>query len=179
MKLPDKTMMHGSDYAGQDPRGWIVTEKLDGFFARWTGTRLLTREGVDFNAPEWFTAGLPSFPLDCELFAGYGHRAVLNGATRWRDKKRWAPLTLMVFDAPAEAGGYEDRHNAIVNNFNRWSTWARVARRWTCSGKAGLVQSLSGIIEVRGEGLVIREPAAFYTVGRVVTMLKVKPEFIR
>ena len=46
MRSSHKTMMHGSDYAGQDPRGWIVTEKFDGFFARWTGETLLTREGV-------------------------------------------------------------------------------------------------------------------------------------
>ena len=172
---PDKDMQRGSDYAGQDPAGWIVTEKFDGFFARWTGSALLTREGHDYNAPEWFTAGLPGFALDCELFAGYGLRPFLNSAHRWRDKARWRQVELIVFDAPAAHGGYEVRHRTITI---RERPGLRVASRWTCPGKPGLVEALAAVKAKGGEGLVIRHPDVPYTVGRVATMLKVKPEFV-
>ena len=175
-KAPNATMMHGSDFAGQDPAGWIVTEKFDGFFARWTGQTLLTREGHDYNAPEWFTHGLPRFALDCEVFAGYGRREFLNSAHRWRDKGRWRQVELIAFDAPAACGGYAARHSAITV---RERPGLRVAARWTCAGKPGLVEALAAVKAKGGEGLVIRHPEAPYQVGRVQTMLKVKPEFIR
>lgn len=178
MKSPDKTMMHGIDYAGQDPTGWIATEKFDGHFARWTGTNLLTREGIDYNPPGWFTAGLPCCALDCELFAGYGNRLALNGAPRWRDRNRWRCAELIALDAPARAGGFEARHDAILEQIAE-RPGLRIAELWVCAGKPGLVESLAGIRAKGGEGLVVRHPAAFYTIGRVNTMLKVKPEFIR
>ena len=173
---PDKDMQHGSDYAGQDPAGWIVTEKFDGFFARWTGRTLLTREGHDYNAPAWFTAGLPPFALDCEVFAGYGNRPFINSAHRWRDKARWRQVELIVFDAPGVCGAYAARRRAIAV-LER--PGLRVAPRWTCTGKPALVEALAAVRARGGEGLVIRQPAAPYTVGRVATMLKVRPEFIQ
>ena len=174
---PDKIMMHGSDYAGQDPVGWIVTEKFDGFFARWTGTRLLTREGANYNPPDWFVAGLPPWPIDCELFAGYGKRGSLNGAPRWRDKMRWAGLRLIAFDAPTASGGYANRHDWLCRLITE-SPWIRLVNRWTCTGKGDVVQALEVVLRKGGEGLVIRDPQALYTIGRVQTMLKVKPEFL-
>jgi DNA ligase-1 len=120
--MNDKAMMHGTDYAGQDPTGWIVTEKFDGHFARWTGCQLLTREGANYNPPDWFVAGLPPWPIDCELFAGYGKRGSLNGAPRWRDKNRWAGLQLVAFDIPTGMGGYEIRHDNLVSHL-RESEW--------------------------------------------------------
>jgi DNA ligase-1 len=168
-------MMHGRDFFDfptTDPTGWIVTEKFDGFFARWTGSTLLTREGHDYNAPAWFLAGLPRCALDCELFAGYGRREFLNSADRWRDKSRWRCAELVAFDAPEARGGYEVRRRAI-NVCERLGL--RVAKRWTCSGDLGLVESLAVIAGSGGEGLVIRHPDAPYAIGKVQTMLKVKP----
>lgn len=177
---PDASMMHASDYAGQNPRGWIVTEKLDGFFARWTGSRLLTREGVDYNAPEWFTECLPCFALDCELFAGYGRRTFLNSAPKWRDNRRWSSVSLLAFDVPNQfAGSYTFRHHSLVTHCTNRCAWFGVVQQWTCSGKAGLVQALEAITHKGGEGLVIRHPSTPYTIGRVDTMLKLKPGFIR
>ena len=172
--MNDKAMMHGTDYAGQDPTGWIVTEKFDGHFARWTGCQLLTREGANYNPPDWFVAGLPPWPIDCELFAGYGKRGSLNGAPRWRDKNRWAGLQLVAFDIPTGMGGYEIRHDNLVSHL-RESEWLRIAPRWVCLlGTPGLAEALEGVLRKGGEGLVIRDPQALYTVGRVQTMLKVK-----
>ena len=175
---PNKTMMHGSDYAGQDPTNWLVTEKFDGFFARWTGQTLLTREGVDFNAPAWFTSGLPRFALDCELFAGYGKRETLNAAPRWKDKDRWNGLKLIAFDAPGLSGNYRSRHSemdcAVHDTIHHQLTLC-----WTCLSKGAMLDNLCAVTARGGEGLVIRQPAAPYTIGRVSTMLKVKPEFVQ
>jgi DNA ligase-1 len=175
---PEDSMMHGSDYTGQNPKNWVVTEKFDGFFARWTGAELFTREGKNYNAPKWFTVGLPAFALDCELFAGNGQRFTLNCAHRWTDKRRWGLAELIVFDAPSIVGCYENRHNVILKHTTE-RAGLRIAERWTCSGMPGLLDSLTVVKRRGGEGLVIRHPDALYEIGRTQTMLKVKPEFIQ
>jgi DNA ligase 1 len=178
MKTPNKTMMHGSDYAGEDPTGWLVTEKFDGFFARWTGKTLLTREGKDFHAPPWFTAGLPDMPLDCELFAGYRKRETLNNIHRAKDEARWCWAELVVFDAPGAPGGYEERHAQIVRHITT-RPGLLVVPCWKCQSFYGLVEFLATVTERGGEGLVIRHPDALYVPGITRQMLKVKPEFMQ
>ena len=169
--------MQGSDYAVQDVSNWDCTEKLDGFFARWDGDALLSREGADFNAPKWITDGLPAFPLDCELFAGYGKRQTLNGCHKWKHLERWRAVELVVFDTPVSFGFYKARHAQITKAVTV-RPGLRVARRWLCQGGPALVEDLRHVLLRGGEGLILRNSTARYTVGRVNTMLKVLPEFI-
>ena len=54
-----------------DPTGWWLSEKLDGVRAYWDGTRLLSRTGIRYWAPDWFLAALPAeLALDGELGPG-------------------------------------------------------------------------------------------------------------
>src|SRR6516162_1055509 len=53
-----------------DPTGWLLSEKLDGVRAYWDGKQFLSRLGNLYHAPDWFLAGLPSEPLDGELWLG-------------------------------------------------------------------------------------------------------------
>src|SRR4051812_34623257 len=53
-----------------DLTGWWMSEKLDGVRAYWDGKKLWSRLGNEFLAPDWFTAPLPAFPLDGELWGG-------------------------------------------------------------------------------------------------------------
>ena len=46
----------------------VDERKLDGVRAWWDGTGFLSRLGNPYLAPAWFTAALPSFPLDGELW---------------------------------------------------------------------------------------------------------------
>lgn len=49
-------------YSGQDVSGWLVSEKLDGVFARWSGGVLFNKEWRVLVAPASITEGKP----DCE-----------------------------------------------------------------------------------------------------------------
>src|SRR5687768_17070890 len=51
-----------------DPKGWWMSEKLDGMRAYWDGVQLLSRLGNVIHAPDYFIKGLPKHPLDGELF---------------------------------------------------------------------------------------------------------------
>ena len=53
----------------QDPKGWLISEKLDGVRCYWNGKEMLTRNGNPFYAPQWFVDALPkNFALDGELW---------------------------------------------------------------------------------------------------------------
>ena len=61
-------MMLATDWEGEDPTGWWMTEKYDGIRAIWTGSQFVSRTGKVIPVPEFFKLGLPSFGLDGELW---------------------------------------------------------------------------------------------------------------
>jgi DNA ligase-1 len=165
-----RTLMHGSDWIGQDLAGWIVTEKFDGYRAYWDGRRLWTRGGCRYPAPPWFTAGLPDMPLDCELFAGYGNRETL--AACMNSPAAFAGKGLMVFDSPTTPGGYSERSAAI--GALSLPAHVKAVSSWACPGVDGLKAHLLTLKAAGGEGFVVHKPGAPYTPGRVQTVLKFK-----
>ncbi|MEE9395821.1 MAG: hypothetical protein V3V31_02290, partial [Methylococcales bacterium] len=68
-KPPDITLAHVYT-KGIDVGQYWISEKLDGVRAYWNGRQLLSRQGNPYIAPNWFTTGFPSYPLDGELWAG-------------------------------------------------------------------------------------------------------------
>ena len=54
-----------------NPRGWLMSEKLDGVRCYWNGTKTYSRTNNEFFPPKWFTDALPkNVALDGELFLG-------------------------------------------------------------------------------------------------------------
>lgn len=164
--------MHGSDWTDDvDPSGWVVSEKLDGCRAFWDGAQLWSRGGKAIAAPACLTAGLPSFPLDGEVWAGRGRfeearLAVQYG--RWTRRCRF-----MVFDVPLVSAPWPARMQEAARAL-RGCCWARPVIFTVCRDTDDLLEKLTRVQRIGGEGLMIREPCAPYTPGRVRTMLKVK-----
>lgn len=151
------TLMHGSDWSGENLAGWLAAEKLDGWRAFWDGRQLWTRQGKRYAAPAAFLAGLPNFHLDCELVA----------AESTSDRKvcslvksgRWDSLRLRPFLAP---GGQDiSRLPGAVEWFPVRDTLAAIA-------------AMRLIQEAGGEGLMLRKPGSRYTAGRTGNLLKLK-----
>lgn len=54
-----------------DPKGWLISEKLDGVRCYWNGQAMYTRNGNPFVPPDWFRKALPKdMCLDGELWSG-------------------------------------------------------------------------------------------------------------
>ena len=54
----------------QDPKGWLMSEKLDGVRCYWDGQKMSTRNGNAFFPPAWFIKDLPTdLALDGELWS--------------------------------------------------------------------------------------------------------------
>src|SRR5262249_19328150 len=93
-----------------DPKGWWMSEKLDGIRAYWTGSQMLSRKGNIIHTPEWFTKNLPDHPLDGELFMDRKSFQKTSGIVRRQDKSDlWKQIRYLIFDAPAHGGKFEER----------------------------------------------------------------------
>src|SRR5258708_562763 len=119
---PEKTSADGDEASGPplllaeswgnaaDLSGWWMSEKLDGVRAYWDGKQFLSRQGNLYHAPDWFIEGLPTSPLDGELWIGRKKFQRTVSIVRRQDKPDlWSEVLFLVFDAPAAAGGFEQR----------------------------------------------------------------------
>ncbi len=152
-----------------DPTGWWVSDKLDGIRAYWDGQGgLWSRLGKRFvKAPQAWLAQLPvDVPLDGELYLG---------PLRFNDTVRavkgcdgWQELRYVVFDAPADPQGYENRIRHAAEQ------WRDVTPVVECNGLEHLWSALREA-EAKGlEGIMLRQPESLYVGKRSRTLLKVK-----
>lgn len=95
-----------------------ISEKLDGFRAVWDGEKFVSKDGLTFDAPEWFTSGLPrNVKLDGELWTGRGGWNLVASIARTKkeslkfDESRWADVQYMIFDSPTLHEMYGDVEN--------------------------------------------------------------------
>lgn len=166
-------------FEDHDPTGWWMSEKLDGVRAYWDGTRFVSRLGNAYLAPEWFREGLPSFPLDGELFAGRGaFQKAVSIARRVDAGQAWRELRFVVFDAPGVDAGFEDRLGHLHEHLgSRPHAHTHVLEHRQCEGRPDLFAELARIEGLGGEGVMLRRPGSRYVAGRSETLLKVKSFF--
>lgn len=159
-----------------DLAGWWMSEKLDGVRAYWDGKQFLSRLGNRFHAPDWFVAGLPTTPLDGELWGGRKKFQRTVGLVKRQDKSdHWKELQYVVFDAPGHDGTFEERieHCRSVLEAAK-NEYASLLAHEPCRGEEHLKEELARVEELGGEGLMLRKPNSKYEIGRSSTLLKVK-----
>jgi DNA ligase-1 len=159
-----------------DLTGWWMSEKLDGVRAFWDGKQFLSRQGNLYHAPDWFVAGLPVVPLDGELWIDRKKFQRTTSIVRRQDKSdHWKEVSFVVFDAPAMPALFEERVAFFTDHLQRHAPpYARALGHELCKGIDHLRRELARIEALGGEGLMLRQPASKYAVGRSATLLKVK-----
>ncbi len=156
--------------------GWWMSEKLDGVRAYWDGQRFLSRQGNQLHAPDWFVSGLPSEPLDGELWMDRkAFQRTVSIVRRQDQSDHWKQITFVTFDAPTVRGAFEARLEFLQATFaERRPEYARVLQQDRCRGLDHLREELARVESLGGEGLMLREPGSVYEAGRSTTLLKVK-----
>jgi len=159
-----------------DLAGWWMSEKLDGVRAYWDGQQFLSRQGNVFHAPEWFVQGLPSTPLDGELWLDRRKFQRTVSIVRRQDKsEHWKELAYIVFDAPGIDDRFEKRLRYCEEFFGKNKlAHARAHGHSQCKGLEHLKEELARVEGLGGEGLMLRQPGSSYQVGRSATLLKIK-----
>lgn len=159
-----------------DPAGWWMSEKLDGIRAYWNGEQFLSRLGNTLHAPDWFTVGLPSVPLDGELWiTRKAFQRTVSVVRRHDRSEHWRDVRFLVFDAPDDSVAFERRLRTIetIMQSNR-PAYAQALEHRLCRGANHLRRELAQIESLGGEGLMLRQPDSLYQPGRSNTLLKVK-----
>lgn len=163
--------MLAKKYNGQNPKGWMMSEKLDGVRAIWDGETIKSRNGKVFNAPAWFTKGLPKgIMLDGELWGGRGLFSKTVGKVRARQGD-WSTIRFMIFDTPAD-GEFTERYNNISALGLPYH--CGIVEHTECKSEAHLNEFLNSILEKNGEGVMLRAPTSNYDNKRSNSLLKVK-----
>lgn len=167
--------------APPDPSGWWVSEKLDGVRAYWNGSDFYSRNGLLFNAPKWFKAGLPKDAhLDGELWCGrdaFERCVQIIKYQKGSTADEWQHLSFLVFDAPVFEGrddhAYEERV-AFVERATKASEHAKAVEVRRVRDQAHVDDLLQSVLAAGGEGLMLREPGSRYVRVRSSSLLKVK-----
>lgn len=160
---------------GIDPRGYLVSEKLDGVRALWDGQRLRFRSGRAISAPAWFLAQLPKTPLDGELWTARRGFDALSATVRRVEPvdAEWRRVRYHVFELPAGEGSFEqraDRLKALAGGVVVPVEQLRLA------SNAELNRRLKETVAAGGEGLVLHRADAPLATGRSDLLLKLKPQ---
>ena len=159
-----------------DLSGWWISEKLDGVRAWWDGQRFLSRQGNEFMAPDWFVKGLPTTPLDGELWLDRKSFQKTISIVRRQDRGlQWKQIKYLVFDAPSVVAPFEERIAGLTATFSGTAfKYAELLGQSKCDSTDHLRRELARVESLGGEGLMLREPGSKYEAGRSSTLLKIK-----
>ncbi len=159
-----------------DLSGWLMSEKLDGVRAYWTGREFLSRLGNVFHVPDWFITGLPPLPLDGEFWIDRKAFQRTVGIVRRQDKTDlWNQVRFLIFDAPDAGHRFEHRLREVQRLVRAYQPpYARALEHTECIDADHLRRELARVGALGGEGLMFRQPGSHYEAGRSSTLLKVK-----
>ena len=175
--LPKAPMLGKNWQTGLNPADFLVSEKLDGVRALWDGQVLRFRSGRRIAAPGWFLAGLPTTPLDGELWLGRGSFDRLSGNVRRSAPvdADWQALRYMIFDLPGGAGPFAERMQRAVSLVGAGSpAWLQVIAQERVADVASLDQKLKTLTGQGAEGLMLHRADALWAPGRSDALRKLK-----
>lgn len=162
---------------GLDVTQYWVSEKLDGVRARWDGSHLVSRSGNIFAPPDWFIQGLPSMPMDGELWTGRGRYEEVSSIVRKQQPHDgWRSVRFLIFDLPEHGGTFDERVQAMKHlvGQHQWP-YVDLIEQFLVKSEEELTQRLHNVMDQGGEGVMLHRKTARYASGRSHDLLKLKP----
>ena len=182
-----------------DPTGWWASEKFDGFRSLWNGKSFLSRNGIPFTVPDWFSALMPpGVALDGEFWLARGKFEEGAGVFKKKvpDEAEWIELDVKykVFDVPSLTNEpFEERMKYLKNLIEeRCNCMIRVnvsgetvdfkcplqlTEQTKVLSETHLQELFVNVTKNQGEGIMLREAGSLYEQKRSKTLLKMKVAF--
>lgn len=176
---------------GFNPVGMYMSEKWDGYRAVWDGENFYSRNTSVYHSPEYFRKLMPkNIMLDGELWIGRG-KFEQSGLFRhkYADPKQWkaANVKYKVFDIPSLKKPFEARmkelqdlvkktcHNIPRGALGPSGCPLEYTKQIKVTSRQQVEKFFREILDMGGEGVMLRKPASMYEWKRSGTLLKVKP----
>lgn len=166
-----------SDEISLDWQSWLLSEKLDGIRAIWTGKTLVTRNGHRLYPPASFTASLPDFPMEGELWAGRDafHQVMQTVLDDTPDQLAWRSIQFRVFDLPDRIEAFDARYQLLAKIITQLNQpHIRLVTQIKVRDKVEAQQYLQEVIDAGGEGVMLRDKQSLYIQGRDASLMKWK-----
>lgn len=172
-------VMLAHNYVDQDVINWWMSEKLDGIRAYWTGEKFLTRTGKEITPPQAFVKEMPKgIILDGELCAGRNKFNLTSSIVRktknvedyvndWVDN-----IIYNVFDTVCDHP-FERRMGILYDKIMNYK-FVKIVEQTKVKDINHLNMELQRVLEINGEGLMLRKPESLYERKRSKNLLKVK-----
>ena len=159
-----------------DVKGWLLSEKLDGVRAYWNGKQLLSRNGHQIMAPEWFIKNFPPFELDGELWIGRDQfQETVSVVRRQTPDVRWKNVTYQIFEVPNQPGHLLKRLDVLQRYLETTPVpHVKLIEQSLIQEASEVDIQLQKVLALKGEGLVLRHPERLYHTGRSSDAVKVK-----
>ena len=162
--------MLAKKHTKEDPTGWWMSEKLDGVRAIWDGKNFISRNGTIFNAPDWFIKNMPKELLDGELWEDRGCFQETVGKVRAHNGD-WSKMKYMIFDLVTDLK-FEERLETLKQL--DIPSHCRIVHQEKCKNASHLKKFENEIIDISGEGVMLRKAGSRYEQRRSDCLLKVK-----
>lgn len=159
-----------------DIKNWMMSEKLDGIRAYWNGVNLLSKNGNIIHAPLWFIKDFPKFELDGELWTKRDNFENIQSIVLDKiPSKYWNQITFNIFEVPNVKGDFITRIQKIKTWQNENSNkYIKIIEQIKCLNKEHLEKYLNKLVNLKAEGIIIKNPKPEYFTGRSSNILKVK-----
>ncbi|CAK92876.1 unnamed protein product (macronuclear) [Paramecium tetraurelia] len=159
-----------------DPKGYYLSEKLDGMRMIWTGSKMYSRNGNPIQFPDFFVQGWPKSYLDGELWLERDQFSKLVSITKRQVpvEDDWRKVKYMVFDAPGLKLPFKDRYLRFKQACEQANQYIVYVPHIVCKGYDHLIDELEAVQDLEGEGLMLRDPDSTYEQRRSDKLLKVK-----
>ncbi|WP_208147259.1 DNA ligase [Thiomicrorhabdus marina] len=162
---------------------WFASRKYDGVRAIWDGKQLTTKQGNRIFAPQSFLRQLPDFPVDGELWLATKqfHRvnkmvlASLNNQVGYPNL--WSKVQYLVFDVPKTDGNLLQRlHRLQLFLKQTQPKQLKIIAQHRIGSYRQLQSFYQSVLELGGEGIILRDAGRKHQVGRLNNVFKIKPK---
>jgi len=163
-------------YDEQKISGWLMSEKLDGIRGYWDGNKFYSKNGNELVVPKYFTKNFPPFALDGELWSKRDDFEFIQSTVLDKiPSLQWKKITYNIFEVPNIKGDFTDRLQKAKDWFsNHPNKYVHIIEQIVCKDEYHLNSYLNKIIDLKGEGIIIKDPKKEYHTGRSSHILKVK-----
>ncbi len=153
-----------------------MSEKLDGIRGYWDGKNLYTKNGNLIKTPKEFTKDFPPFALDGELWSKRDDFENIQAIVLDKEpSNKWSEITYNIFEVPNAKGDFLARlDKAKVWFLKHQNKNVTIIKQIRCEGEEHLLEFLDEVVDLKGEGVIVKDASKKYHTGRSPYILKVK-----